>query len=388
MEERGRQQQVRAATEAEVEDYLKSIYYDSRHPAGFAGAAAVYNAVRAEGKYAISLKRIREWLQKQEAYNTFRPARKRFPRPKLVVNDKDAQWDVDTLNMNGMRKFNNDYGYILVCIDVFTRHLITRPLKALTGSEVKAAFEDIFRLNEEPRTIRTDRGSEFVNGVMKTYFLSKKIHHFLTNNETKASHAERVIRTIRMRMGRLFKGKHSFDWVSRLKGVTEAYNRSKHRALGTSPLEAMCVTDKNVLWHWQYKRNDSATTTGPNLPFQFDVGDRVKASYLSKQFDRAYDERWGKMIYTITGRKMSQGYQMYKLKNWNNEAINGWFYKTELQRVVVDENTRYEVERVIKRRTTGPRNARRKEVLVKWLGWDDLYNSYIPESDLVQFEQS
>ena len=376
------------ATDTEMENYLKSIYYNSRHPAGFAGSVAVYNAVRAEGKHAISLKRIRKWLQKQEAYNTFRPALKRFPRPRLIVNDKDAQWEVDTLSMQGSRKFNNDYAFILVCIDVFTRHLITRPLKALRGGDVKAAFEDIFQFNEEPRTIRTDRGSEFVNAEMKAYFLSKKIHHFLTNNETKASHAERVIRTIRMRIGRLFKGKHSFDWLSRLAGITEAYNQSKHRSIGSSPLEAMCVTDKNMLWHRQYLRNDAATATGPNQPFQFDFGDRVKASYLSKSFDRAYDERWGKMIYTITGRKMSQGYQMYKLKNWQNESIDGWFYATELQVVEVDDDTQFEVERVIKRRTTGPRNARRREVLVKWLGWSDSYTSWIPESDLVQFEQS
>ena len=166
------------ATDAQRDDYLKSIYYNSNHPAGYAGAMSVYNAVRSEGKHAISLKRVCEWLQKQEAYNTFKPARKSFNRPRVIVNDKGAQWDADTLNMNYFRKSNNNYAYILICKDVFTRHLITRPLKALRGSEVKAAFEDIFHFNEEPKTIRTDRGSEFVNADLKSYLLSKEIHHF------------------------------------------------------------------------------------------------------------------------------------------------------------------------------------------------------------------
>ena len=62
-----------------------------------------------------------------------------------------------------------------------------------------------------------------------------------------------------------------------------------------SPLEAMSVTDKNLLWHCHYLQNDAPTKMGPNQPFQLQLGDRVKVSYLSKQFDRAYDERWNPM---------------------------------------------------------------------------------------------
>ena len=289
--------------------------------------------------------------------------------------------------MTFYRKKNKEYAYVLVCIDVLTRFLITRPLRALRGVDVKKAFEDIFKFNEEPRTIRSDRGSEFVNSTMKSYFESKNIKHILTNTEIKSSLAERVIQTIRKRIARIIKADQDFDWVTSLQQVTESYNRSKHRSLGISPLEAMCVTDVNELFHWQYKRNDKATTTGPNSPYKFDLGDRVKTSYLGSTFQRHYDEQWSPMLYTITDRKISQGYQMYKIKNWGNEEIEGWFYVHELQKVAVDENTTYEVERILKRLTVGPKNNRHGEVLVDWLGYGPKYRSWIRESDVVELEK-
>ena len=46
--------------EAELEAYLKNIFYSENHPASYARAPAVYNAVRSEGKYKVSMRRIRD----------------------------------------------------------------------------------------------------------------------------------------------------------------------------------------------------------------------------------------------------------------------------------------------------------------------------------------
>ena len=371
-------------TEKEMNDYLKSIYYDPKHAAGYTGAATVYKAVKSERKYRITLKQIKTWLASQDAYATFKTARKRFPRPKVIVSSKDQMWDCDCLSMKYHIDDNKGYGYILVCVDVFTRFLYTRPLVALQGILVKEAYEDIFILNETPKTIRTDHGSEFVNKITKQFFLSKNIKHYLTNNEIKTSHGERVIQTLRMRIARMFRARNNFNWIDHLQALTDAYNNSKHRAINSTPTEAMCATEKSELWHWQYKRNDSVTKTGPNLPYEFQVGDRARMSFLRQSFHRAYDHSWSKMIYTITHRRMHQGFQKYQIKTWDNEEITGEFYRQELQKVTVksDDEITYEVEAELKRRTVGPKNNKRTEVLVKWLGWSKRFNTWIPESQL------
>ena len=81
---------------------------------------------------------------------------------------------------------------------------------------------------------------------------------------------------------------------------------------------------------------------------------------------------------------MHQGFQKYQIKSWDNEEITGEFYKQELQKVLVksDDEITYEVEAELKRRTVGPKNNRRIEVLVKWLGWPKRFNTWIPESQL------
>ena len=370
--------------ENEIGQYLNSIYYDPTHAAGFTGAGTVYKAVKAEGKHKISLKKIKSWLASQDSYALFKPARKRFDRPKVIVSYKDQMWDCDCLSMKYHTADNDGYGYILVFVDVFTRFLYTHKLTALRGVTVKKAYEDIFLYNETPKTIRTDHGSEFVNKTMKEFFISQNIKHYLTSNEIKTSHGERVIQTLRMRIARMFRAHNNFDWVHYLDEITNGYNNSNHTALNSTPNEAMCATEKTELWHWQYKRNDKRTKTGPNRAYNFDIGDRVRISYLRETFHRAYDHSWSKMIYTIVHRRMHQGFQKYQIKSWDNESIVGEFYTEELQKAIIqgDDKAIYEVEEEIKRRTVGPKNNRRVEVLVKWLGWSKKYNSWIPESQL------
>lgn len=42
-----------------MEQYLKKIWYDPRHPGSFAGATKLYEIVKKEGKYDIGLNRIK-----------------------------------------------------------------------------------------------------------------------------------------------------------------------------------------------------------------------------------------------------------------------------------------------------------------------------------------
>ena len=53
----------------------------------------------------------------------------------------------------------------------------------------------------------------------------------------------------------------------------------------------------------------------------------------------------------------------------------------------VDKNTTYKVGKILKRRVVGPRNTRRREVFVDWVGWNSTYSSWIPENDLVSLDQ-
>ena len=344
----------------EIDTYLKTIYYDVDNSAGFSGVKSIHEYIKKEGKFLVKLKDIKLWLSNQPVYSIFKQPRRKFHRARVIVSEHDRQWDCDCLHMDFQKKYNSGYGYILVCIDIFTRYLFTRPLYALTGENLKEAFTDIFKYNEAPATIRTDSGSEFKNFIMKQFFQQNNIHHFVTSNEVKSNYAERVIRTLRMRIARLFKYSHSFVWLNSLHQITSAYNNSIHRILKTSPQIAMCNLSRSKLWHDQYFKNDIATKTGSSMKFVYNINDRVRISYIPSMFHRAYDEHWSTEIFTIINRKMNQGYDQYQIKASDNSSITGWFYSMELQMVKVDQNQTYEIETILKRR----RRNNKTEVLV------------------------
>ena len=70
---------------------------------------------------------------------------------------------------------------------------------------------------------------------------------------------------------------------------------------------------------------------------------------------------------------------MYKIKDLEGEGVEGIFYESELQKVLNEDNV-FKVESIIKTRT---RN-KQKEVLVKWLGYPDNFNSWEQASSIVK----
>ena len=62
----------------------------------------------------------------------------------------------------------------------------------------------------------------------------------------------------------------------------------------------------------------------------------------------------------------------------SGEVIESYFYEPELQIAYIDSDEIYKIEKILQKR----KRNRISEVLVKWKGWPDKFNSWIPESDL------
>ena len=66
-------------------------------------------------------------------------------------------------------KENDDYEYILTCIDAFSKYAWAIPLKNKNSESVKDAFEKIFK-ERKPKKIQTDLGKEFHNSQIQRLF--------------------------------------------------------------------------------------------------------------------------------------------------------------------------------------------------------------------------
>ena len=63
----------------------------------------------------------------------------------------------------------------------------------------------------------------------------------------------------------------------------------------------------------------------------------------------------------------------YKLKDLNDEEIQGSFYEQELLRAKQDV---FRIDKVIRR------DYKKKQALVKWKGYSDEFNTWVPMKDL------
>ena len=364
---------------ADWKGYLSSIYYDANHPASYAGSEKLYKVVAAEGKFKLGRGRIKQWLQDQEAYSLTRRARRTFPRARVIVNGIDSMWDMDLMDMVSLASQNDNYKYVLVAIDIFSRFVHCQPIQTKKGEDVVLALQHILAGPRKPETVRTDRGMEFRSQNVNKYLKSQGIHHiYAFNTETKANYAERVIQTLKHKLYRYLLKHNTKRYVDILQKTVKSYNQTHHRSLGTTP--SSITKDKegeSRLQQYLLRKK----TPERLKKYIYKVGQSVRISHIRHVFDRQVSQKWSGELFIIDKRFKREGIPIYKLRDWSGEDIEGSFYESELQAVNVDEMTEYRVEKVLKRRTIN----KRKEVLVRWLHWPPKYDSWIPEVDLKHY---
>ena len=262
-------------------------------------------------------------------------------------------------------------------IDSFSRRLYVRALKSKADNT--NAFSEILTDIQQyagslPYLIVSDRGSEFTNQKFQSLLKSKNIAHLAVHSETKASQAERVIRTLKQRISRYQLYRNSFRYVDVLQKLVDSYNKSKHRMIGVAPNDVNIQTEEMV-----YK-----TLYGPvkkkkpqQRGKQFKKNDTVVITSRIRTFRKDYEQKWSFEHFTInkTNRgNIASDPPTYELKDLHDEVISGKFYTGELQKITPANS--YRIEKIVKRFPA------RKEVEVKWLGWPESFNSIVPTKSL------
>ena len=118
------------------------FYYDPTRPSAFSTLEKIQPAVKRERKKPGD---IRASLEKQYAYTLHRQAKKRFPHKPYSVNNVIDVLECDSVDVQALRKFKDNFRYILSVIDVFSKFLHMIPLKSKTGTAGAAEFESVFR---------------------------------------------------------------------------------------------------------------------------------------------------------------------------------------------------------------------------------------------------
>ena len=297
---------------------LKKFYLDSKFPGSYSGAYKFYQEVK-NIHPKVTLKKVNEFLKSQDAYTLHKRTRKPKFRRTLVFKPRDL-WQIDLLDMQKYSKENDGYRYICVIIDCFSRYVWVKPLKNKTGKATVKALA-LLLMNERPKLIQADQGTEFFNRDVKRMLeaFGPKLYH--TYTDKKAAIVERVQRTLRGRLGRLFTKRGNFKWIDKIDDIVTAYNNSYHRTIKMKPADVDEEHIANIFFN-----------SLPNLKktIKFSNGDRVRILIKKNQFAKEFEKSWSEEIFKIK-RIQNTNPITYLIEDLDGEDIIGGFYTEELQ---------------------------------------------------------
>lgn len=296
-----------------------------------------------------------------------KPARINYERRKVVIKGLNELFQADLVEMIPHAKFNKNYRYILIVIDVFSKYVWALPVKTKTGEEITRAMEKILITdNRIPINLQTDMGKEFYNKNFQALMKKYNINHYSTYSNMKSSIVERVNRTLKSIMYKEFSINGSFRWYDLLHKIIKKYNNTRHRVIGMKPVDVNKSNEKMLLKSvYNY-----STVTFSQLP-KFKINDHVRISKRRGVFDKGYTPNWSNEIFTISKIKYTDPIT-YLLSDAQSQPIKGCFYTEELQKV--KHSDVYLVEKILKKKGD--------KVFVKWLGFDSSQNSWISKNNI------
>ena len=112
--------------------------------------------------------------------------------------------------------------------------------------------------------------------------------------------------------------------------------------------------------------------------FKLKVDDTVRISKYKNIFAKGYTPNWTEEVFIVT-EIIPRIPAVYRIKDLNNETVEGVFYESELQKVIKEDDV-YKVDQILKKRK---RNGG-TEFFVSWLGYPDSFNSWIKQSDILK----
>ena len=297
-----------------------------------------------------------------------KPSINKFPRQKIIINHINEIHSTDLVDMSQYSKINKGYKYIFTNIDVFSKIAYAFPLKSKKIQDIKPCFEKIFEKNK-PKYIWSDKESTFLSKEMLQFFKDNNVKIYHTNSHLKSVVIERFNRSLRELMVKEFVKNNNTVWYNILPKLIKIYNNRYHSTIKMKPIQVNKSNEKyikeNIYTHDKTSKNP-----------KFKINDLVRISLKRRNlFDKPSSNiKWSEELFKIHSIKKSNVIT-YKIKDLNDEIIEGIFYERELQK---SKNTSevYIIEKIIQKN--------KNKYLVKWRGYSDDFNSWVDKDDIIK----
>jgi hypothetical protein len=156
--------------------------------------------------------------------------------------------------------------YLLVCLDVFSKHVMLYPLKsATTKSCLNKITSHYFREIIKPEVILSDHGSQFTSPLWKNTLEGLQIQvRYSPIRHPESNPTERIMRELG-KYFRIYCNMTHKKWPELVPYITKWLNLSASSSTGYSPMELMYGEPKTDLFREMLKKNQDEQPTEETL---------------------------------------------------------------------------------------------------------------------------
>jgi len=284
----------------------------------------IYSDLRQPGAFS---RKIIRFLQQNKTHSLHKSVRKKFKRRKIITHYPGQIVQMDLIDLQKFGGANSGYSWILVALDCFSKKLWLRALKKKEARETADAIRSIFHdMNYPVQTVIFDEGKEFVNKDVNMLFAQFNIHSYHIYTKIKAGAVERVNKTIKHIIWKLFTETGRNRWIDNLEDIQSNYNDTYHNTIKMRP--------NDVTWHNRRKVfKNSFPDIHDKTNCRLKKGDEVRVALNKETFDKSYKVNWSEDIFTIVRVFQRSGVCWYRLKDQNGTIYPKGKYFYQLNKV-------------------------------------------------------
>ena len=261
-------------------------------------------------------------------------------------------------------RMNKGYKYIFTNVDIFSKIAYAYPIKSKEIQEIKPCFKKIF-IKNKPKSLWCDQESAFFSKNMLKFFEDNNVKIYYTYSNLKAVVIQRFNRSLCELMMKSFVKSNNTIWYNILPNLIKTYNNRYHHTIKMDPINVNKANEKHI-------KNNFYTYDKTNKIPKFKINDLVRISLKRRElFDKPSGNiKWSEELFKIHSIHKSNVIT-YKIKDMNNEVIQGVFYEKELLKT---KNTRgeYIIEKILK--------TNKDKIYVKWRAYSNNFNSSIDKN--------
>ena len=376
--------------------YLDGIYHDVTSPASFSSIKKLHAAARNNGRKDISLKDVKNYLATQTSYTMHGYVPRTYRKSMVIVNAPGKLLSSDLADFSNLKDDNNGYRYLVFFIDCFSRKLNITPIKDKKSQTLALVLDHYLTHDTTYKYSRlwVDRGGEYYNKSVQKILEKHGIKMYSVHNyRVKASYSERVIKTIKIKLYKMFTQFNSYNYIKHLDNVVEAYNNSKHTGLlGMTPNQVHKITDEVALTDLTKKMVNQKYSNYGGIKrgrWQLDLSVRdiipvnthVRLLGINADniFNKSYQALYTDVVFEVDSVNLNTNPITYTLRDLNGEKIEGRIYRNELK--IAAKPNLYDIERVIQKKYC--RKTKKHLALVKYIGYPDSFNEWVDIKNLV-----